>query len=79
MSKVNSRERIVVGSDAVKKYNQIASKHHDGEVAIFVTKKLFLRTGRDDVVTDIDIWCDKCDCKFYTTLPSFLKAHGIED
>lgn len=78
MAKINSREKIVVGVDAIKKYNQIANKHHNKEVAIFVTKKVFLRTD-GDVVTDIDIWCDKCDIKFYTTLPSFLKAHGIED
>ena len=78
MSKTNSRERIVVGTDAVKRYNQIANKHHNKEVAIFVTKKVFLLTGRD-TVTNIDIWCDKCDMKFYTTLHSFLKAHGIED
>ncbi len=78
MSKVNSRERIVVGVDAVKKYAQIAKEHHDQDCSIYVSKGIWFHHVNRAAETEIIVYCSICGthCK---DLSLFLKAHGIED
>ncbi len=78
MSKVNSRERIVVGVDAVRKYAQIGQNHHNSKISICLKKDVWFHQSSGKTETDLNIWCSGCG-KFYHDLPSFLKAHGIED
>lgn len=78
MPKINSCEKIVVGIDAVKKYAKISSSYHGEKAAVCIEKKVFFHLS-GETKSETDIWCDHCVGQFYYTLPSFLKAHGIED